>query len=234
MFASFHTCCVFGAFISFLSNCFLLGFEFWVEQLELGLDSRCLSLSDGFFTRFKEGLRGTWVCYGDLSWNSFGMLRICFCCWSLAWNPKKEPVNSSFFFVSGSKPWDSFPLLLQPYNSVIVRNLLLSVTNSMLELQIEGSMMMIRHWITENQRKLHWIRLNSLNSLDRTESLTNSFVMWRVMSGIPLFWHSALFISRQVCLWTSEMVTPVFGLKMARPCTICDLGPFCKIINLKD
>jgi len=76
-------------FISFLSNCFLLGFEFWVEQLELGLDSHRLRLNDGFFTQLKkvwevpEFVMEIWV-------DSFGILRICFCCWSLAWNPKKE------------------------------------------------------------------------------------------------------------------------------------------------
>jgi len=81
-------------FISFLSNCFLLGFEFWVEQLELGLDSRCLSLNDGFFTRFKEGLRGTWVCYGDLSWflrNTSDLLLL------LVFGLKSEKETGEFF-----------------------------------------------------------------------------------------------------------------------------------------
>jgi len=72
-----------------------------------------------------------------------------------------KPLNLSFFFFfTGSDSSNSSPSSSQFLESVIAQDLLLIVTNSVLELQREDSMMMIQSWISENPQKFHWNCLN--------------------------------------------------------------------------
>jgi len=109
---------------------------------------------------YEEVSFDSYLCFIRRFWlESSELFEFAFVSLILLRNPK---INRCFFFFffAGSEPLKFFPFSSQSPLSVIVRSLLLSVMNFVLELQKEGSMMMIQPWISENQRKFHWICSN--------------------------------------------------------------------------
>ena len=101
----------------------------------------------------------TCVLFGDLDWNLQNSLNLILFCWF--WFEIRKWIGVSS---SSSSPvrnlWNSFPFLLNfsflwSYGICCFQWRILCF-----ELQKQSSMMMIQHWITENQRKLHWICFN--------------------------------------------------------------------------
>jgi len=145
---------------------FVLGLGFWIGQFEPDADSHDSGLCNHFQwkeAKLRRYLSPVWrfeavslILGFELSlvrqFHSFLS--------SSGSNWWKTFEFSSSSSLLGSDPSNSSPSSSQFLESVIAQDLLLMVTNSVLELQREDSMMMIQSWISENPQKLHWNCLN--------------------------------------------------------------------------